>query len=227
MGSLTPIASLADSVRPRVDELAAATDGGPAAQQIADIAEAVEAIARRSSGLVSFISRYRRLAELPPPVLRPVPIAEAFSRIEALLSATLAARGIAWTSHVEPGDLTVQADRELLEQLLLNVLHNAIEACAGMPEARIGITAGYRGEAVAVGVSDTGRGIDAATFERIFVPLFTTKPGGSGIGLSLARQIAHAHGGTLEATSDSPHGATFTLVLPTHPRSTFVSRAAL
>jgi nitrogen fixation/metabolism regulation signal transduction histidine kinase len=226
MNSLTPIASLADSILPRVSELAASSRDGTHAQHASDIAEAVEAIARRSAGLTNFVGRYRRLAELPPPVLLPVRIADVISRIEPLMGPALAAQRISFASEVEPQDLTVAADRDLLEQLLVNLLHNAIEACAGEPHGRIGITCGYRGGTVALAVSDNGRGIDSAALERIFVPLFTTKPGGSGIGLSLARQIAHAHGGTLEATSGTAHGAIFTLVIPAHTGQRWPTSAA-
>jgi signal transduction histidine kinase len=218
MNLLTPIASLADSIRPRVSELAGASHDGASAQHASDVAEAVEAIARRSAGLTSFVGRYRRLAELPPPVLLPVRIADVISRIEPLMGAALAAQGIAFESQVEPPDLTVPADRDLLEQLLVNLLHNAIEACAGVARPSIRVTCSYREDTVTLQVNDSGRGIDTATLERIFVPLYTTKPGGSGIGLSLARQIAHAHGGTLEATPGNPRGATFTLVMPAHRR---------
>jgi len=214
MNSLTPISSLAESVLPLVTDLRNHQGGDEAARQAGDVAAAIDAIARRSAGLVSFVDRYRQLAELPPPVLQAVPVAEIIRRIEHLMSSTLGARGIEYQSRIDPPDLAVHADRDLLEQLLVNLLVNAIEACSSTPRPGIEICCHYRDEAVALRVADNGCGLDAASIERIFVPLFTTKPGGRGIGLSLARHIAHAHNGKLEAAPNTPRGAVFTVLLP-------------
>jgi nitrogen fixation/metabolism regulation signal transduction histidine kinase len=210
MNSLTPIASLAESVRPLVAELRSGQAGQRAR---ADVADAIDAIARRSAGLSSFVGRYRKLAELPPPELRVVRVQDVIQRLDQLMSATLAEKGIEYISRVDP-ELIVHADRELLEQLLVNLLHNAIEASAGTDGPRIEVSCGYRDDDVAIRVADNGCGLPGKAAERIFVPLFTTKPGGSGIGLSLARQIASAHRGKLEAAANTPSGAVFTLLLP-------------
>jgi two-component system, NtrC family, nitrogen regulation sensor histidine kinase NtrY len=210
MNSLTPISTLAESVRPLVTDL---RDGSGKQQ---DVADAIDAIARRSAGLVSFIGRYRTLAELPPPVRKEVRIGDLVRRIDQLMSSTLSEKGIEYSSHVEPAELAINADRELIEQLLVNLLTNAIEACSDTDRPCIRVSCDLREDTVAVSVADNGRGLDASAIERIFVPLFTTKSGGSGIGLSLARQIAHAHGGKLQASANVPRGAVFTLQLPVH-----------
>jgi two-component system, NtrC family, nitrogen regulation sensor histidine kinase NtrY len=189
------------------------------AHHAGDIADAIDAIARRSAGLLSFVGRYRRLAELPPPMLRPVRVADLVQRMDQLMSITLSEKGIEYVSRIEPPELTVHADSDLLEQVLVNLLLNAIEACSGIEEPRIEVSCHLAEDTVVIRVADSGCGLDPTRIERIFVPLFTTKPGGSGIGLSLARQIAHAHGGKLEAAMNAPRGAVFTLELPTRVRS--------
>ena len=218
MNSLTPISSLADSVRPMLTAaVAAEPEGG-----LRDVADAVDVIARRSAGLMSFVERYRTMAELPPPVLQLLPVGDFIHRIDQLMRPTLEGRGIAYSSSVEPPELTVRADGGLLEQVLINLLHNAMEALFAAADPRIELRCQVRDEDCVISISDNGKGLESGSLEHIFVPFFTTKPGGSGIGLSLARQIAHAHHGQLEAASNEPRGAVFTLSIP--QASTFAPR---
>jgi C4-dicarboxylate-specific signal transduction histidine kinase len=213
MNSLTPIASLAESVRPLV---AAMRTDTPAAsdQRAADVAGAIDTIARRSAGLMSFVERYRKMAERPQPVLREVRVAGLVQKVEQLMSAVLAGKGIAFAASVEPPQLAIQADAAMLEQALLNLLHNSVDALVQTVDARIEVRCRTEDEGVTIAVLDNGPGIPADALQRIFVPFFTTKAGGSGIGLSLARQIAHAHGGRLDAAANPPGGAAFTLFFP-------------
>jgi len=210
MNSLTPISSLAESVRPLLNAAVSAEPDG----RLRDVADAVDVIARRSSGLMSFVERYRTMAELPPPSLEVLSGADVIHRIDQLMRPTLEARGIAFLSSVEPPDLTVRADGGLLEQVLINLLHNSMEALSDAPDPRIEVKCQMRDEHCVISVSDNGKGLDSGSLEQIFVPFFTTKPGGSGIGLSLARQIAHAHHGQIEAAANEPRGAIFTLSIP-------------
>lgn len=213
MNSLTPIASLAESVRPLV--AAMRTDAGAASdRRAAEVAGAIDTIARRSAGLMSFVERYRKMAERPQPVLREVRVASLVQKVEQLMSAVLAGKGIAFAASVEPPELEIRADVAMLEQALLNLLHNCVDALAQTAGARIEVRCRTENDGVAIAVLDNGPGIPADALERIFVPFFTTKAGGSGIGLSLARQIAHAHGGRLDAAASVPSGAAFTLFLP-------------
>jgi len=213
MNSLTPISSLAQSVRPLLNAAVAADPDG----RLRDVANAVDVIARRSTGLMSFVERYRTMAELPPPSLEVLSGADFVRRIDHLMRPTLEARGIVFSSAVEPPDLTVRADGGLLEQVLINLLHNAMEALSEAPDPRIEVRCQLQDEHCIVSVSDNGKGLDSGSLEQIFVPFFTTKPGGSGIGLSLARQIAHAHHGQIEAAANEPRGAVFTLSIPQAP----------
>ncbi len=157
------------------------------------------------------------MAELPPPVLGSIRIAEVIRRIEQLMSSTFTDKGIDYTTQIESPELTVRADRELLEQALINLIHNAIEACAETSHPRVQIECRSRDGDIAISVADNGRGVTGVNIERLFIPFFTTKAGGSGIGLSLARQIAHAHRGKLEVTANVPRGAVFTLSIPAAP----------
>jgi two-component system nitrogen regulation sensor histidine kinase NtrY len=208
MNSLTPISSLAESVRPLLDRALRANPG------LHDVAGAMEVIARRSAGLLSFVERYRKMAELPPPSLERVATHELVLRVEHLMRATFEAKGIAYSSSVEPAGLTIVADGNLLEQALINLVHNAIDAVSDAQHPTIELRCTLREEQCAISVCDNGVGLESTSVERMFVPFFTTKPGGSGIGLSLARQIAHAHGGQLDAAPNTPGGAIFTLSLP-------------
>jgi two-component system, NtrC family, nitrogen regulation sensor histidine kinase NtrY len=213
MNSLTPIASLAESVRPLVAAMrtdASATDNLHAA----DVLGAIDTIARRSAGLMNFVERYRKMAERPQPMLSAVRVASLVQKVEQLMSAVLAGKGIAFAASVEPPELEIRADAAMLEQALLNLLHNCVDALAQTSDGRIDVRCRVENDGVAIAVLDNGPGVPADALERIFVPFFTTKAGGSGIGLSLARQIAHAHGGRLDGTANVPKGAAFTLFLP-------------
>lgn len=201
MNSLTPIASLAESVRPLVAALRTDTDtdtGTAGDRHVADVASAIDTIARRSAGLMSFVERYRKMAERPQPVLRGLRVASLVQKVEQLMRAVLAGKGIAFAASVEPPELEIRADAAMLEQVLLNLLHNCVDALAQIADARIEVRCRVENDGVAIVVLDNGPGVPADALKRIFVPFFTTKAGGSGIGLSLARQIAHAHGGRLD-----------------------------
>ncbi|HEX2559237.1 ATP-binding protein [Phenylobacterium sp.] len=175
-------------------------------------AEALEVIARRGEGLMSFVDRYRRLADLPPAAKVRVPLAELIARVDRLMSAQMQAAGVAYASVAPDAGLTVQADPDLLEQALINLLKNALEAARRSPGAAVRLSCAEAGEAVAMVVEDTGPGLTPQDLERAFTPFFTTKTGGSGVGLSLARQIALAHRGRLDYAPGQP-GARFTLML--------------
>ena len=208
MNSLTPICSLAEGL-PAL--LPADVAGGAAG-------EAIEVIARRSAGLMSFVDRYRRLADLPVPDRTPIAAADLVAGLQTLIAPQLAERGVDFESAVEPADLTLEADPDLLEQALINLLKNAQEAVASQPGGRIRLACRREDDGVAISISDNGPGLSPAAAEAAFTPFFTTKAAGSGIGLTLARQIALAHGGRLEHRALTPRGAEFRLVLPEDPR---------
>jgi signal transduction histidine kinase len=133
--------------------------------------------------------------------------------VDRLIRPALQERGIALESRVEPPELTAQADPDQLEQALINLLRNAADAAASAPQPWIAIECRAGNDQCIIDVRDNGPGLDPQQREQIFVPFFTTKPGGSGIGLSLARRIAQAHGGQIIVLANEPYGSTFRLIL--------------
>lgn len=194
VNSVAPIASLAATANRLLHR-----DDDPA---LDDAREALQTVERRSQGLIHFVESYRSLTKIPKPRFALVPAADLLGNVRALLRTSLAEQRVALTVEVEPPTLEVAADEELVEQVLLNLLLNAMQALEGRPDARIGLRAriGDEGRPV-IEVADNGPGILPEVRERIFVPFFTTKPTGSGIGLSLSRQIMRLHGGTLSVRS--------------------------
>jgi nitrogen fixation/metabolism regulation signal transduction histidine kinase len=205
MNSLTPICSLTESLGARLKD--PATD--PAA-----LADDVAVIARRSEGLMHFVARYRRLTELPPAEPQRLAASDLAGRLDRLMAPMMAEAGVDYASAVVPKGLFLQADPELLEQALINLVKNALEAVRGRPGAAVRFRAALEDDRVALTVEDNGPGLPADDPEAVFVPFYSTKPGGSGVGLTLARQVALAHGGRLEHRPGPGGGAVFRLLLP-------------
>jgi signal transduction histidine kinase len=204
MNALTPVASLAESLARM-----AGGDSRPA------VSGAVDTIARQSRHLIDFVERYRAIADLPAPVIAPLDLATFLADIEALGDAQLRARGIAFSAAPPPvAAATVKADAGLLRQALLNLIRNAGDAVAEGGGGAVRFACAVDEGEVRFKVEDDGPGITPERIEEIFVPFFTTKEGGAGIGLALARQIALAHGGRLTAAPNEDRGMTFILSIP-------------
>ncbi len=214
MNSLTPISSLASTANDMLKPTSAG-QGSPQildAETVRDIQGAVETIEKRSQGLLHFVDAYRNLARIPRPNFSIIAVSDLFHRVEQLMHEHLSSSQISFVSNVQPKSLELTADPELIEQVLINLLRNAVDAVAGRTERKISLTAriGEHGR-ILVEVSDNGTGISNDVQDRIFVPFFTTKPNGSGIGLSLSRQIMRLHRGTIFVTSEPGLGTTFAL----------------
>jgi len=205
MNSLTPICSLSETLQARLR--------APGADPV-EVAEALDVIARRSAGLMHFVERYRRLTDLPTPEVVRLRAADLAARLDGLMAPMMREAGIDYASVVTPPQLTLQADPELLEQALINLLKNALEAVRGRPGAAVRLGVRLEEDHVALTVEDNGPGLPAGDPEAAFVPFFTTKKGGSGVGLTLARQTALAHGGRLEHRARRTGGAVLQLSLP-------------
>jgi two-component system nitrogen regulation sensor histidine kinase NtrY len=213
MNSVTPISSLAGTVNDLLLDInpdsAPSNDSGESLQ---DVREAVQTIQKRSEGLVHFVEAYRSLTRLPQPKFQEFSVQEAFSRLHQLNEEKMRQVNIRFSSSVIPHTLKLTADPEMIEQVLLNLLKNAIEALENKADARIDLK-GFiddRGRVV-IQVSDNGPGISQDIQEKIFIPFFTTRKEGSGIGLSLSRQIVRLHKGNLTVSSDPDQGSTFTI----------------
>ena len=191
MNTLTPVTSLAQTTV-QLLENPDSTD---------DVRQAVETIARRSEGLMGFVSRYRELLKVPQPAPEVVSVSEALGAIETLMAGEL--DGLQIVVAVAPVTLDVNADPVLLDQVLVNLARNALDAMKDSSSPRLELRGELSFGRVLISVKDNGPGIDADSIEEIFVPFFTTKRDGSGIGLSLSRQIMTSHGGEIAVDSDS------------------------
>ncbi len=197
MNSLTPISSLAGTARAligRKDPLDAGETG--------DLRQAVQTIEKRSRGLMQFVQNYRQFTRIPTPNFQVVPVLPLFKRMESLVQNRMEKESIQWITSVDPETLLLRIDPDLIEQVLLNLIKNAIHALKETKDPVIRLTAAMDMETNAViQVIDNGVGIEEEVAARIFIPFFSTRREGSGIGLSLSRQIMRLHGGTIRVKS--------------------------
>lgn len=201
MNTLTPVTSLAQTTAGMLDDPDAADD----------IREAISTIGRRSEGLINFVSRYRELLKVPAPDPRPIEVFDVFKAVVILEREAL--KSVDLNIDVVPESLSVMADRALLEQVLLNLVKNAIDAVADQKGAVITLAARLDFGRTVLSVTDNGPGIPGEILDQVFIPFFTTKREGSGIGLSLSRQVMTAHGGDI-VVDDLPAGTCIKLVFP-------------
>ncbi|MBX2817900.1 MAG: ATP-binding protein [Saprospiraceae bacterium] len=208
MNSVAPVVSLSATSEeilqnPELDE-----------EDHADVYRAVSAIRRRSAGLLNFTETYRQLTKVPSPKFEPNNLLELLDGVVELLSSDLSAQNIELVKLYPPKDFQVLVDAGLMEQVLINIIKNAIQALENRPNSKITISVQKLDtENVEIGISDNGPGISPEILENIFVPFFTTKQNGSGIGLSLSRQIIHKHKGTIQVTSEIGTGTSFVIGL--------------
>jgi two-component system, NtrC family, nitrogen regulation sensor histidine kinase NtrY len=213
MNSLTPISSLAstahDLVRDVLEQLPA---DDPRAIVLADAREALDTVARRGEGLLHFVQSHRRLTKPLAARVEVAPVRRVFARLQRLLGADLAGRDIELSASIEPETLEIGADADLLDQALINLVRNAVEALRDAPSGRIALSARRDSDGhVVISVADNGPGIPQDQRDKIFVPFFTTKRHGSGIGLTIVRQIATAHSASIDVSETPGGGATFSL----------------
>ncbi|MDO9510931.1 MAG: HAMP domain-containing sensor histidine kinase [Bacteroidales bacterium] len=214
MNSITPISSLAGTIN---DILLDKSGDACVIRQLDEedtenICNALQIIGKRSQGLLNFVELYRNLTRIPKPVFQYFELSQAFENIQQLLSVQLKDNNIRFSVESTPSDLRLLADPDLLDQVLINLIMNAIDACKSSLSPHIHIKAfQIRNNRCIIEVSDNGTGITEDIVDKIFIPFFTSKPQGSGIGLSLARQIMHLHRGKITAHSKPGKGTVFTL----------------
>lgn len=193
MNSIAPIISLSETLAERE------MDKEEESEEYKIMKQAMEAIHRRSVGLLSFVENYRKLTRLPQPVMQPIALKSLLKSLQQLTSSY----GIAFSFNVYPEQLILNADKGMVEQLLLNLLKNAKEACEGIENPAISVIAEKVGNSIKISVSDNGQGIVPEARDKIFIPFYSTKAKGSGIGLSLCKQIVLRHGGKISLNSDN------------------------
>ena len=205
MNSITPIASLAATADRMLKE------GGRDGETAGDIRTAVGTIQRRSEGLLQFVETYRGLTRVPAPAFEIVPVAGLFARVEQLLGPQFAESGVELHTRVDPPGLELTGDPGQVEQVLINLLSNAREATEGGDRGRVDLSAHLARGKVVVEVADNGPGIVEEALGKLFIPFFTTKQNGSGIGLSLCRQIMRLHRGSISVRSQPGERTVFSL----------------
>jgi signal transduction histidine kinase len=209
--SLTPIASLAASVEEVVFP-ADSTKTAGAATAVPQVREALQIIQKRSEGLLEFVDAYRDLTHVPEPDYEVLKVVDLFARIEQLVAPQIESRSIRLRTAVRPTTMTLTADPRLIEQVLINLLLNAFQATKEQAATEIALEARIDAQnRPVIQVTDNGPGIVAESLEKIFVPFYSTRKDGSGIGLSLSRQIMRMHRGDLTARSIPGVETVFTL----------------
>jgi two-component system, NtrC family, nitrogen regulation sensor histidine kinase NtrY len=215
MNSITPISSMSATLLDMLgtDE----KNGNPARdnigpEEIEDVAGALKTIHQRSEGLMKFVGAYRNMTLTPMPKFKLLSVEEFFKRVEKLMNHKLTDNGISLRWSVDPKSLEVTADPDLMEQVMINLLLNAIDAVNGRENPHIMLSAfmGNEGQTIFT-VEDNGAGIVEEALEKIFIPFFTTKKQGSGIGLSLSRQILRLHNATIRVQSSPDERTIFTI----------------
>jgi two-component system nitrogen regulation sensor histidine kinase NtrY len=210
MNSVAPISSLASTASRRLQP--SGDTGSISADEATDAREAVDTIERRSESLINFVDAYRSFTDIPSPEFEVLEAQDLLDNVRRLLRAQIEEQALSVIVSVDPSDLTLTADCDLLDQVLINLALNAIQAVEDQTEARIELRAYVdRRSQPVIQVEDNGPGIPPDVQEKIFVPFFTTKEDGSGIGLSLSRQIMRLHGGSISVRSTPDGGTTFTL----------------
>jgi two-component system, NtrC family, nitrogen regulation sensor histidine kinase NtrY len=216
MNSVTPLASLTETMLMILEQeegnqkpLSEITE-----ENIADIRFSLKTIQKRSSGMLHFLDDYRQLTRIPVPRIAPVNVAGLFASVAGLMQGEINKYRVNICIRPVPPDVFVQADARLLEQVLLNLLTNSLQAMEGVLHPQIELKAFQKDAKLLIEVTDNGQGIEADKLGKIFIPFYSTKASGSGIGLPVCKQIMHLHGGSLRVQSQKGVGTKVELQFP-------------
>lgn len=216
MNSITPIASLAGTAIDIIQEDTVHEDGAIFfnEESFEDITMSLRTIENRSKGLVNFVEAYRNFTNIPEPEFKRVYIKDVIDEVVKLVKTGIAKNHIRFTLNINPPNLMVRLDPKLIEMVLINILKNAAEALeeTGDPCIHLAVYTDHE-QRVLIDIADNGPGIEPEALERIFIPFYTTKSHGSGIGLSLSQRIMQMHQGNLSAKSEVGKGTIVTLQL--------------
>lgn len=214
MNSITPIASLAGTAIDIIEEDAMKENGKLSFEQESydDISMSLKTIESRSKGLVNFVEAYRNFTSIPTPEFERVKIKEVIDKVMQLVRVGLSEQDVRFTVRIDPPTLIVRMDVKLIEMVLINILKNAVEAVQEVDAPEIDLLVFLdQDHRVIMEIRDNGPGIEPEAMERIFIPFYTTKKTGSGIGLSLSQRIMQMHQGSLTARSAVGQGTAFVL----------------
>ncbi|MBX7126636.1 MAG: GHKL domain-containing protein [Cyclobacteriaceae bacterium] len=212
MNSVTPISSLAGIVEEDLSGRIRKENLQISREEMEDMHLSLQTITRRSEGLIRFVKEFRNLTHIPKPRLTDVPVQPLLDELVMLHKKELSDKGIEVTVDIQPEQLILVADKNMIEQVLINLLKNAIQAFDEQPNKAIHLRAftGDKGRPV-ISIKDNGPGIEPEALEKIFIPFFSTKKTGSGIGLSLSKQIMRQHDGRITVKSTLGEGTEFLL----------------
>lgn len=215
MNSITPIASLTETLNQILKEDIQKTDKDQYSlndESVEDLMDGLNTIENRSKGLVKFVDAYRDYTTIPKPKFNQVKVIKLFDHLNHLLGAEMESLGIEFITTLIPENIEIMADKELIEMVLINLIKNAKEALIEKDEPKIEIRCRLdSGQKIIIEVKDNGPGIISEAIDRIFIPFYSTKKEGSGIGLALSRQIMQLHHGSLSVKSDPDIFTIFTL----------------
>jgi len=213
MNSVAPISSLADTLQNKLKEHQAGTRLNEK-ETLSDINMGIHTIKKRSDSLLRFAETYRSLNKMASPELKIFFVCDLFENICNLMEPTLRQKEIELEILLKDPTLQLEADISLIEQVLINLVVNAVEAVKENETKLITLSGEAAKDKMILRVSDNGKGMPAEILDKVFVPFFTTKKNGSGIGLSLSRQIMQAHHGSIQVVSEVDKGTVFTLQFP-------------
>lgn len=218
MNSITPITSLAETTSQYLKEVEQTIKKENDSEIVAinellqDAESALETISKRSQGLMRFVESYRTLTRLPTPELRSFKVNSLLKSVNELMAEQLISSNVDFKFDCSPVNLELTGDQEMLEQALINLIMNALDAVREIETSTIKLLARLKERGgVILTLQDNGTGINEENLENIFIPFFTTKRGGSGIGMSIVKQIVKLNGGQILITSTAGEGTTITL----------------
>jgi two-component system nitrogen regulation sensor histidine kinase NtrY len=216
MNSVTPISSMTETVLMLVEDHLGTTRKATdlTNDDVADIRESVRTIHERSEGLYNFVEKYREVTRIPEPEIEIINVKNLIDRIIKLMEADLERNNIRIITESLNPSHTIKADSHLIEQVLINLIKNSIQALDQTEDKKLQITAEATPAHQSIKVIDNGCGIEEKDIDEIFVPFYSTRENGSGIGLSLSKQIMLRHGGNITVSSKPGKDTCFSLIFP-------------
>ena len=212
INSVSPITLTASGIIRLLEEDLHKPSDRPDVAMLNKVQEGLLAISKRSKGLAAYVESYQSVYHLPLPVFTVIPIKDLFAQVECLMKETFLDQQIHLEANVMPSSLLLHADEKLICQTLINMLWNSIYALEQRPDKRIWLRAFHLNDQVRISITDNGKGIPPELLDSVFVPFFTTREKGCGIGLSLSREIMKSHNGGIRVHSEPGKETTFTLI---------------
>lgn len=229
MNSITPVTSLTETMK----SLLQGEGGNPKEaselddETISDVILALNTIHRRSVGMLEFVNDYRKLTKIPAPTFEVIRVCDLFRDIHSLLKSEVEQRNISMEVVCKNKNLVIRCDRKLIEQVMINLITNSMAALKNTDAPVIRLDNIVTENRVILNVTDNGSGVEKEKLERIFIPFYSTKRDGTGIGLSLSKNIMKIHQGKITVQSSPDIETTFSLVFPNHAMSNAVQERTL